>query len=176
MEQIGGLLFHLWGMILPVVVGAVMAFVLNVPMRGFEGLLARLNRKKQRLSENRIRFISMWLTLISLLLVIVFVAILAIPEVIASLKSLFTGIQQAIPGIIAFAEEHIDSDWLTEEVFNLDALQEALSDENIKNMIVSITNGAYDIAGKALTIATTTLGNVLSVSMSLIVAIYMMLS
>jgi len=175
-EQIGGLLFHLWGMILPVVVGAVMAFVLNVPMRGFEGLLARLNRKKQRLSENRIRFISMWLTLISLLLVIVFVAILAIPEVIASLKSLFTGIQQAIPGIIAFAEEHIDSDWLTEEVFNLDALQEALSDENIKNMIVSITNGAYDIAGKALTIATTTLGNVLSVSMSLIVAIYMMLS
>ena len=148
-EKIGGLLLNVWGMILPVVIGAVMAFVLNVPMRGFEGLFARLNRKRQRLSENRIRFISMWLTLISLLLVIVFVAILAVPEVIASLKSLFAGIQQAVPEIIAFAEEHIDSEWLTEEVFNLDALQEALSDENIKSMIVSITNGAYDIAMQA---------------------------
>lgn len=175
-EEIGGLLGSVWGMILPAVIGAVMAFVLNVPMRGFEGLLGRLNRKKQRLSENRIRFLSMWLTLISLVLVIVFVAILAIPEVVASLKSLLSGVQQAIPDIIAFAQKHIDSKWVTEELLDLEELQEKLSDENIMKMIVSISNGAYDIAGRALTIATSTLGSILSISMSLIVAIYMLLS
>lgn len=175
-EAIGGLIGRVWGMVLPAVIGAVMAFVLNVPMRGFEGLLGRLNRKKQRLSESRIRFISMWLTLLSLVLVIVFVLILAVPEVAASLKSLFAGIQQAVPDIIAFAEKHIDSEWVTEELLNLNALEEKLSDENITKMIVSITNGAYDIAGRALSIATSTLGSIMSVSMSLFVAIYMLLS
>ncbi|MCM1537103.1 MAG: AI-2E family transporter [bacterium] len=175
-ESIGGLLNRVWGMILPAVIGAVMAFVLNVPMRGFEGLLGKLNRKKQRLSESRIRFFSMWLTLISLVLVIVFVLILAVPEIVASLKSLFTGIQRAIPDIIAFAEKHIDSEWVNEELLSLNTLQEKLSDENITKMIVSISNGAYDIAGRALTIATSTLGSILSISMSLIVAIYMLLS
>lgn len=174
--EIGALFGRVWGMILPAVIGAVMAFVLNVPIRGFEGLIGRLNRKKQRLSENKIRFISMWLTLISLVLVIIFVLILAVPEIIASLKSLFQGIQQAVPDMIDFEKKNIDSKWLTEEVLDLDALQEQLTDENIKKMIVSISNGAYDLVGRVLTIATSTLGTILSISMSLIVAIYMMLS
>ena len=173
--EIGGLLGRVWGMILPAVVGAVMAFVLNVPMRGFERLLGRLNRKKNRLSENKIRFISLWLTLISFVLVIVFVLSLVVPEIAASLKSLFAGIQQAIPDVIAFAKEHIDSEWLKEELLELDSLQEKLSGENITKMIVSISNGAYDIAGTALSIATSTIGSIMSIGMSLIVAIYMLL-
>lgn len=173
--EIGGLLGRVWSMILPAVVGAVMAFVLNVPMRGFERLLGRLNRKKHRLSENRIRFLSLWLTLISFVLVIVLVLSLVVPEVAASLKSLFAGIQQAIPDLIAFAKEHIDSEWLKEELLQLDSLQEKLSGENITKVIVSVSNGAYDIAGRALSIATSTIGSIMSIGMSLIVAIYMLL-
>ncbi len=175
-ENIGALIGRVWGMALPVVIGAVMAFVLNVPMRGFESLIARLGRhRKKQLSESRIRLISMWLTLISLVLVIMFVCALAVPEIIESLMSLFSGIEQAVPDIVRFAQKHIDSEWITKELLDLENLQKKISDMDVRSIIVSISNGAYDIVGKAISLASSTLGNLMSLSMSLFVAVYMLL-
>ncbi len=175
-ESIGALLGRLWGLLLPIVIGAVMAFVLNVPMRGYEELIGRLSRKRKgKLSESRIRLISMWLTLLSLLLVIVFVGILAVPEIVESFKSLFAGIRDVIPDIIQFAQKHVDSEWVTKELLDLENLQKKISDIDIRNVIVSISNGAYDVVGRAVSLASSTLGNLMSFSMSLFVAIYMLL-
>lgn len=174
--RIGTMLMTLMGLVMPVAIGALIAFVMNVPMKGFEKLLHRLSGKlKKGIPEKRIALISMWLTVISLILVIALVIVLVVPEIVASLESLYRGIESAVPAVVDFLEKHVDPawvdiNWIQENVLN------KMEDTNISKMILRISNGAYDALGMVFTFATTTVGMIMSITMDFIVALYILLS
>lgn len=71
----------------PFVMGAAFAFVLNVPMRAFEGLLKKVK------NENLRRILAILLTFVALLLVIALVFLLLIPQLVETVHSLIPKMQ-----------------------------------------------------------------------------------
>lgn len=174
--KIGNMIGYALGLIMPVVIGAGIAFVMNVPMRGFEKLFRRLSSKTKRgISEKKITLISMWLTVICLFLVIVLVITKVVPEIVNSLISLYKVIEDAIPEMIDFLEKNIDPKWVDVEWIS-EKMTEIFTETNISKMIIKLSNGAYDVLGMVFTVATTTLGTLMSIGISFIVALYMLLS
>ena len=76
----------------PFVLGACLAFVLNVPMRAFEGYLKNVK------NDNFRRLIAVILTLVAVCLVLALVFMLLIPQLVQTIQSL-------VPSLIEFAEE-----------------------------------------------------------------------
>lgn len=109
-------------LISPFLVGAAIAFVLNVPLRFFEGLLKGISKPKPR------RALSILLTLLSVLLVLTGVVYLVIPQVIETVETLILAIPEFItrvteegmawldknPQILKWLQENTDfatTDW-----------------------------------------------------------------
>lgn len=178
--EIGQMLSYVMGLIMPILIGAGIAFVMNVPMRGFEKIFRKLShriekKKGKGISEGKILLFSMWLTLISLILVIVLVITRVVPEIVKSLVSLYRVIEDAIPEIADYLEKNIDPKWIDVE-WIAQKLTNLFNENNISRVIVKLSNGAYDVLGMVFTFATTTIGTIMSVTISLIVALYMLLS
>lgn len=76
----------------PFVLGAAIAFILNVPMRAFEGMLKNVKNDKWR------RVIALMLTILAVLLVLTLVFLLLIPQLVKTVQSL-------IPTLVEFADE-----------------------------------------------------------------------
>ena len=173
---IGNMIASVLSLLMPVIIGAGIAFVMNVPMRGFEKLFRKLSSKmKKGISEKKITVISMWLTVICLFLVIVLVITKVVPEIVNSLISLYKVIEDAIPEMIDFLEKNIDPKWVDVEWIS-EKMTEIFTETNISKMIIKLSNGAYDVLGMVFTVATTTLGTLMSIGISFIVALYMLLS
>ena len=73
-------------MLSPFIVGASIAFVLNVPMRGYERLLKFINNKTIK------RVVAITLTLLSVLLVLTLVFLLLIPQLIDAVSDLIPSV------------------------------------------------------------------------------------
>lgn len=179
-SEIGQMIGYVLGLVMPIVIGAGIAFVMNVPMRGYEKLFRKLSLRIEKkrgkgISEGKILLISMWLTLISLILVIVLVITRVVPEIINSLISLYKVIEDAIPGIVDYLQKNIDPKWIDVEWIS-QKLTDLLNETNISRVILKLSNGAYDVIGMVFTFATTTIGTIMSVAISMIVALYMLLS
>lgn len=70
----------------PFIIGASIAFVLNVPMRGYENLLKKVKKKSLR------RILSITLTFISVALVLTLVFLLLIPQLGSAIRSLIPSV------------------------------------------------------------------------------------
>ncbi len=87
------------GVLSPFIVGAVLAFIFNVPMRAFEGLFKKVKNPTLR------RCIALVLTLLAVLLVLTIVFLLLIPEVISTAQSLVPKLQ----AFVLNAEKMLDT-------------------------------------------------------------------
>lgn len=112
-ERVLAFLGAIIGLISPFIVGASMAFVLNVPMRGIEGLLKGVKKKGPR------RVLAVTLTLLAVLLVVTGAVWLILPQVLSTAQTLLS----EVPGFItrigdninAFLEKNPDiAAWLNE--------------------------------------------------------------
>ncbi len=72
----------LWGIVAPFVVGAVVAFVLNVPMRAIEGKLTGIKKEKLR------RSLAILLTVLAVVVVLTGIIWLLVPQVVHTAESL----------------------------------------------------------------------------------------
>ncbi|MDO5403050.1 MAG: AI-2E family transporter [Eubacteriales bacterium] len=169
-------IFHVLGLAMPVIIGGVIAFILNVPMKAYEKVFFKLNIKlKRKMSEEHIRSISLLLAIISLVLVIVLVCVLAIPEIVSSLVGLYEQIVKKIPEFSTYVSQYISQDKLN-ELMDISWLQEQFSTDKITSLITNISSGTLDIVGRIFTFITSAAGTVFSLCMSFVVAIYMLLS
>ena len=133
----------------PFVVGAALAFILNVPMRAIEGLLKNVKRPKWR------RALALILTIVVILLVIAGVVMLLIPQLEATVRSLlqqlpgfFEGLEKKAyefleqrPELLAWVNENIDLaslNWST-------LIETALS--TVGNSLASILNSTITVVG-----------------------------
>ena len=96
--QVTAFLSNIFSMTLPLVLGGVLAFVLSVPMNAFAKLIKILSEKMKISPKQKvIDGISLFLTVISILLVLALVSGLVIPELVTSVKAVAVLIQDKWP-------------------------------------------------------------------------------
>ena len=102
--------------VMPVIVGGILALFIHVPMKGIENRLLKLfERKKKCPSATVIRVLSFILTMLAVVLVIVLVVTLVVLEIVRSSKSLYYQIEASIPQWITYMSSHnINVAWLVE--------------------------------------------------------------
>ena len=133
----------------PFIVGAGLAFVLNVPMRGFENLLKGVKNSRLR------RIIAIVLSFICVLLVLGLVFVLLIPQLIDTIQSLIPMLRDFVSGSEVFIKDLINNNhdllsWIGENVdlkqFNLGSLAEQAMSV-VKNSAEKLLVGAVNAIG-----------------------------
>ncbi|MBE6569408.1 MAG: AI-2E family transporter [Ruminococcaceae bacterium] len=173
LEAFGGALRYLGSMILPVLLGFLIAFIINVPMRGFEKLLEKLTvRIKRPKLEKYVPPIALLLTAICIILVIVLVCTILIPSLVTSVESLYRTIEDQAPKWIAWLQEyHIDTEWLVETIEKID-----LDSLDLNGIIGNVTSSAGSILTSALNIATSAVSVISAAAIGIIISAYALLS
>ena len=162
-----GFIGTIFAILLPIFVGLIIAFVLNVPMKGFENLLSRLLAKKSfRSKEKLISVASLLLTLLSIIIVIVLAVTLAVPEIVSSVKRIYDQIQDKLPELIAMLNSHnIDTTFISQFLKNL----------NFSSIFSTLTTGAGSILSSVWGVATTTVSGVTTTIFALVISVYVLL-
>ncbi len=103
-ERVGSWLSAIGSIFSPFAVGAVMAFILNVPMRAIERMLSGVKKEKAR------RALAVLLTMLAILLVITGVILLLVPQIVETVESLIAQLpgfyNRVKSGILAFLEQN----------------------------------------------------------------------
>ncbi len=90
------------GLLGPFVIGGVLAFILNVPMRAFEGKLRWIKRNFLR------RLVALVLTLLCALLILALVIVLLIPELVESVKALGPKLETAYNSVSGYIKHTLE--------------------------------------------------------------------
>lgn len=151
----------------PVFIGFMLAFVLNVPMRGFERLITRMTRhSKRKLKPETLGAVSLLLTILCLLLVIALVGVMLIPELISSAVSLYEQVLEMWPDWVAFFQQYdIDISGIAEWVESL----------NIDQLVQQLLSGAGSLITSAVGVVSSTVSFLVSLFISVIIAVYALL-
>ena len=167
-DKAGKLLNYIFTLILPVIVGLVLAFVLSVPMNGFENLLAKLAAKCERdISGKALTRISFTLTAAAILIISAVVVIMVIPQLAATAAGILPKIQETLPRWIDILSGYgINTDVLTKwaEVLDRDRI------------IDYLTGSAGDILASAVGISTTILSGIVNAVFGIILSVYVLLN
>ena len=81
--------------LLPVIVGAVLAFIINVPITKFQKLIKRVVKKE--LKQSTLILLSFILTLVSLMIILAFVAFAIVPKLIISVQEIYVKALDKMP-------------------------------------------------------------------------------
>jgi len=150
------------GVFSPFVMGATIAFILNVPMRAFEKLLKKVKNDSLR------RLIAVCLTLICVLLVLALVCLLLFPQLIKTINSL-------VPTLSTFATklQHFVVDFFQNKQTFIS--WEDVSAELAKLDWGSLLQQAFDLIENSLTVivsgALTAIGSVVSAMVDILIAV-----
>lgn len=150
-------------LLLPVLIGAIFAFVLNVPMSGLERMFHQAGKSFGReLPVIPVRVASLLITLAGIVLAFVGAVALVIPELIESARSIIPLAQEKIPEWIAFAEASgIDLSGLVQQLSELSQKVSA--------------DGASSLVGSAAVIAKSTILTAGNTMLGMVIAIYLLL-
>lgn len=152
------------GLIFPIILGLIMAFVLNVPMTGLERRLTKLFAKaKHKPKGSLMRGLSLLLTLAGIVLVIALAITMVIPALVESAKSVYPLIEEKLPEWMAVMESYqVDMTLLSEWMETLD--------------FEKLSGSAGNLLGSAVKVATTTISSVTSIAFGFVIAVYILLS
>lgn len=151
----------------PVLLGMLVAFILNVPMRGFEKILRKLFGKNAENNDKAIRGLGLLLSLVSVILVLVLVVTMLLPEVISSVKSIISLVEERLPDWIALLNSYnVDTSWITDKLNNLD----------LENLIKQLGSGAGSVISSVAGIAASTVATVANAVFACIIALYILIS
>ena len=161
------------GLLLPIIGGMIVAFVLNVPVKGFEPLYSRLFRKINFQPKNGpLVMLSLLSTLACIVLIVILVSTMVVPQLISSVRSVYLTIQTRSPQWIAFLSEYgFDTTWITKQLSSL-----SLSQIDVEHIVQNVLTGAGNFLSSALGIATSTISIIVNCFFSLVIALYILLS
>ena len=164
------------GLFLPLIIGFIMAFVLSVPMNGFEKLLRKIGRKIKPKLPKKIRInvkdktistISLLLTVISILLVIYILGKVAVPQIVESVKSIGIKIKEKWPQWAKTLQKYnVDTAPITEWVKNLD----------FENLIKNVLSGAGTFINVVVGTAASTISIMGTIAIAVVIMFYVLLS
>lgn len=151
-------------LIFPILAGLLLAFVLNVPMRGFEHLLTRFTQSiHSEIKESKLHMLALLLTVISIVLVITIACTMLIPALVTSVKSIYPLLMERLPEWKELLNSYeIDisllTDWLNELDWKL------------------LIGDAGNILGTAVQAASSTISGISSFLFGLVIAFYVLSS
>lgn len=165
MDRVGGFLGMVAGLLMPFLLGAAMAFILNVPMRAIE---THLPQKLQRAH----RGISLVLTLAGVIGVVMVVSLLVLPQ----LQNTVQTIAARMPAFWAQAQE-----WANELMIRYPELADWLSEAgnlNLRNVTQQVMdwlkNGGLALVGNTVTAATGIISGFVNFFIAFVFAIYLL--
>lgn len=131
-KTVAGVIGRVIGLFMPLIVGGIIAFILNVPMHFFEKQIDRINSKKPMKWLIRLRSaLSLVVTLILFVVVISFIGGVIFPNLAESLMSIAAMVKAAYPGWLEAAESYgIDTSLIGDWLSKLDLTTIA---QNLKN-------------------------------------------
>ncbi len=166
-ERLTSVLTAGWNILSPFIIGAVIAFILNVPMRAIERWLKGIKKNGLR------RAVAMLLTLIAVLLVLTGVVYLLIPQVGATVESLvaklpefFSRVQNTANAFLAENPQLME--WLYE---NTDFASINWSDL-LQRAVSMVTNGLTTIVDKAFHAVISLSTGIFNAVLSFVFALY----
>ncbi len=153
------------GITFPLLIGAVMAFILNVPMHGFEKLLSKMD-KKNKMKDGLKIAVSLILTFISVLLIIALVIVIMVPSLVSSIKQMYETLREQLPQIIKTLEGlGIDAEWV----------ESVLSEKSWQEWLGLVGNSAGNVLGKVMSGTTTALSGVGSAGIGIVICVYILI-
>ena len=166
-ERLTSVLTAGWNILSPFIIGAVIAFILNVPMRAIERWLKGIKKNGLR------RALAMLLTLIAVLLVLTGVVYLLIPQLVATVESLVARLPDFFARVqntaTAFLEQNPQlMEWLYE---NTDFASINWSDL-LQRAVSVVTNGLTTIVDKAFHAVISLSTGIFNAVLSLVFALY----
>lgn len=148
--------------LLPFILGLVIAFILNIPMTKIEKGLNKLIKNK----EFPTRTISIILSLVIFILIIAFVLLLLIPEIISSIENLITKAPYIINNL-----EH----WIIDLLDKYPDLQTELTKVFANNSLETIIpNSLNYLVNSAITFITSLVNSVITTFTAIVFSIYML--
>lgn len=162
-----GFLGKVIGIIMPVIVGGILAMFINVPMTGIEKRLRRIFAKtKKKLPEKFFRGTSFILTLLCIVLVLTCVFKLLVPELVSSMKGIYSLVEVRLPQWIAYLES-LDpgAEWL----------EKTLESFNLEKIMQNLNSGINLFFNSMMSIVSSTASTIMTAAFGLIIGIYMML-
>lgn len=151
----------------PFVIGGVIAFILNVPMRAIEGKLQWIKKNFLR------RLVALVLTLLCAVLILALVVVLLIPELVESIKSLGPRLESAYYSVSTYIKHMLEkypeineqvSQYLDIKNYDVSAL--------IKQAIEAIGSGLGFLVPQAFNAVSTVVGGLISGFISVAFAFY----
>ncbi len=137
-----------YGIFEPLLIGALLALILNTPMRAIAGLLCKINSKvKRKMSSRFIDIFSLILTFVFAALIVYVVGGTVIPQVIKSAESMFQMVQNNINALIDYLDK------INNPEIDTTLLEKFLSDIDINGMISKLTDNAGNIVNTMLNTA-----------------------
>ena len=146
----------------PFVIGSVLAFIINVPMRSIENMLSKIDNKTVR------RVIAVLLTFVLILLVLTLVFSLLIPQVTQTAKSVY----EKLPGFITKVETSVTA-FLNDNPAILKLVQENTNLQNLQlgTLIEKVINMVGNSVSMILGGAFSAIGSVASVVVNFVIGI-----
>lgn len=155
-------------LVLPLIIGLVLAFVLSVPMNSFERLLRRLFAgSKKPVPEKLVTVLSFFLTVSAVLCIAVLVVTMLIPELISSAKGVAEQIQQKLPQWLALLSSYnIDTQKINEWVNSI----------KLENLLSTLTGSAGFVLDSVLNISTTIVSVLINGGLGVVIMVYVLLT
>ncbi len=166
LQVFSDILSSILNIFLPIILGLVIAFVLNVPVNGFEKLLSWLCKKlKWSVKKDTLHKVSFFLTVITIGLIVYATFALLIPRLMESFYGIIELVRENWPVWMEFLrEQNIDPSIITEKFAEIDIMESAIP--------TKLTQILSTVAGAAFS----TVSGVVTFILSFIIAVYVLLS
>ena len=149
----------LLGLLSPILLGGAFALILNVPVRGFERIFARLDKKNHMKPGTR-NMLGLTLTLLLLPLVLVVVGQFILPQFFSAINGVVTLIR----------DNSAQIEYLAGEI----GLDPKIVSQKLAEVSQWISQNLGNLAGTAVSTIANVFSSVASILMSLILAIYLL--
>lgn len=148
----------IWGFLFPFILGAAIAFILNVPMRFIERhVFGKAVEKNKKLAVKFARPVSLVLSILSVFLIIMVVVLVVVPELATTIVSVAKKIEESIPALQKWLENTFSNnpqilEWVQSIEFQpekiIDSIVNVLKNgvNNILTSTVSVTMGIVSTA------------------------------
>ena len=165
---VAGFITKFMDIISPFVVGAALAFILNIPMNFFENKFSKITFKKgKKLNKNLVRIISLLLAIIVICFIITLIVNLILPEIVNVIKLLIENSPKYMTEIKKFAvdiTENMPS--IRETIQNID-ISNAKFQDQAKTILTNVLTFSVSFAGNFV-------GSIINAIVSLVFSIYIL--
>lgn len=166
-DRVRTVLSYLKGIVSPFALGASLAFIINVPMRAFEGLLKGIKKQGWR------RLLAIVLTFIAVLLVLALVFLLLIPQLIDTIQSLIPKLNAFVISVEQKVTAFLADNPQVMEWINSNTDFEKIDFAGLaKNFVSMLGNSVSTIVGSAFSAIGIVTGALINIFIAIVFAIY----